>query len=150
MTRRPNPRLQRTRSASPPSPLSRQPLGDRSRKSLAGLIAVCMAILSASCAASGTLPGCKNMVAPKLMSSVNPKIPEGFWKSHKDGVVVVETTIAADGSVSVDRVVNSTGHEYTVLALEAIRQWRYSPLLCDGVATPMTLSVNLHFSSETK
>ena len=28
----PNPRLQRTRSASPPSPLSRQPLGHRSRR----------------------------------------------------------------------------------------------------------------------
>jgi hypothetical protein len=28
----PNPRLQRTRSASPPSPLSRQPLGANRRK----------------------------------------------------------------------------------------------------------------------
>jgi TonB family protein len=125
-------------------------LGDLASKLLAVLMSACLGTISISCAGSGSVPGCRNAVAPKLVSSVDPKVPEGFWKTHRDGAVVVETTIGADGSVSVVSVISSSGREYTALAVEAIRKWRYSPLTCDGAATPMTLEVTVRFSNEVK
>ena len=46
---RPNPRLQRTRSASPPSPLSRQPLGDLPPFARAGRVVLVVIPLLAFC-----------------------------------------------------------------------------------------------------
>jgi hypothetical protein len=52
----PNPRLQRTRSASPPSPLSRQPLGNRKSLRLVGAIVLAGALLVSLAACSSAAP----------------------------------------------------------------------------------------------
>jgi TonB family protein len=139
-----NPRLPRTPSA----PLSRQALGDSACKFLNGVLLLGLPFAVAACSTSTTSSACKNAVAPTLTSSPGLAIPEGFWTSHREGTVAVETLVHEDGSVTVQRVVSSSGHDYSVLAVEAVKKWRYSPLLCDGVPTRLVLTMNIRFSRE--
>ena len=146
MAKSPNPRLQRTRSAPLRSPLSRKPLGGRLGASLlmAGLAAA--GLLSCS---SGR-PPCRNVIAPVLVSGVGLRPPEGFWKSHPDGKVEAYARIGEAGRVTSVRILKSPGDDYSTVALESVRQWRYEPAMCDGKPVATDLTVTIRFAHDAK
>jgi protein TonB len=61
------------------------------------------------------------------------------------GTVILEATVAADGTVESVRVLRSVSL-LDKAAIDAVKQWRYSPLLINGIPTPFILSVTLQFS----
>ena len=62
------------------------------------------------------------------------------------GLVVVETEITEEGIVDAIKVIKSPDERLTKAAIEAIKQWRFEPALCDGepVGVYYNLTVKFH------
>jgi protein TonB len=87
------------------------------------------------------------LTAPALVHRVNPQYPELARRAKVTGVVILEATVDVDGRVESARVLRSIPFLDNA-ALDAVRQWRYSPLVLNGIPTPFVLSVTLQFSLE--
>jgi len=83
--------------------------------------------------------------APKIVHSVAPVYPELAIQARIRGTVVLEAQVGADGRVMSVKVVNSTP-VFEEAAVEAVKQWRYAPLLLNGTPTPFILTVTVNFN----
>lgn len=73
-----------------------------------------------------------------IVSKVAPVYPELARRMHVGGVVVVQLTVAPDGSVSDAKV--ESGHALLGnAAQDAVRRWRFEPA---SETTSMTVDVN--------
>ena len=77
-------------------------------------------------------PLCKTFAKPVLIHRVEPEYPSEEQKQRLEGVVILESVIATDGSVQKSRVLQSPSEGLSKAALAAVRQWRYEPAVCDG------------------
>ena len=81
---------------------------------------------------------------PKRLSAVSPVYPELAQKARLQGTVIIEATINERG-----RVVNATLLSGVPMlneaALEAVKNWVYTPTLVNGVPTPIIMTVKVHF-----
>ena len=85
-----------------------------------------------------------SIAAPKRIHYVVPSYPEVARAARLSGTVVLEAVVDATGRVESVKVV--TGK--TILeeaAMEAVRQWRYQPLLLNGVPTRFVLTVIVNY-----
>ena len=83
--------------------------------------------------------------APRLIHRVDPEYPPLAVNALIEGMVILEATVDATGAVTDTRVLRS----HFVLdqaATNAVRQWRYEPLLLNGKALPFVLTVTVSFS----
>jgi protein TonB len=83
--------------------------------------------------------------APTLVHRVEPEYPDIAVVAKVRGVVILEATIGVDGTVESVRVLRRIKF-LDQAAVDAVKQWRYSPLVLNGVPTPFVLSVTLNFS----
>jgi protein TonB len=60
------------------------------------------------------------------------------------GMVILEAVVDADGTVESVKVLRSVKFLDNA-AIEAVKQWKYSPLILNGVPTPFVLTVTLTF-----
>lgn len=86
-----------------------------------------------------------NIQAPALVKRVEPTYPEIALVAKVTGLVILEATVGQDGSVESVRVLRSVKF-LDQAAVDAVKQWKYSPLVLNGVPTPFVLSVTLSFS----
>jgi protein TonB len=86
-----------------------------------------------------------NIEAPALIKRVEPVYPNIAMVANVTGIVILEATVSADGRVEAVKVLRSV-KLLDQAAVEAVRQWRYSPLVLNGVPSPFVLSVTLSFS----
>jgi len=86
-----------------------------------------------------------NIQAPSLIKRVEPTYPEIALVAKVTGLVILEASIGTDGTVESVRVLRSVKF-LDEAAVDAVKQWRYQPLVLNGVATPFVLSVTLNFS----
>jgi protein TonB len=86
-----------------------------------------------------------NIQAPALIARVGPVYPEMVVFAHVRGIVLLEATVGADGRVEEVHVLRSV-KLLDRAAIHAVKQWRYSPLVLNGVRTPFVLTVTLSFS----
>jgi protein TonB len=83
--------------------------------------------------------------APKLTNKVAPVYPELARSARVGGVVILEAVVGTNGHVQSVRVLR--GHPLLDgAAMEAVRAWRYQPLLLNGVPTEFELTVTLMFN----
>ena len=61
------------------------------------------------------------------------------------GVVILEAVIGVDGRVNDARVLRSIPL-LDQAAVDAVRQWEYTPTLLNGVPTPVIMTVTVNFS----
>jgi TonB family protein len=136
--------VQRTRSSPSAlrSPLTRHPLGGSK-----GPLWCLALLLTAGCTAASN-GQCKAVVAAVAVQQRGPQVPAAFWDTHKDGVVTLRLRVGSEGSVIEPRVVSSPGHDYSFLALEAVKNWRYRPTLCDGRPIATDVTVTMRFAHE--
>ena len=80
---------------------------------------------------------------PVRLDGPNPEYPEEARAARIQGVVVLRTTILADGTVGDVEVERGLPLGLTEAALAAIRQWRFTPATLDGqpVAVHYVLTV---------
>ncbi|HZT76132.1 MAG TPA: energy transducer TonB [Vicinamibacterales bacterium] len=82
---------------------------------------------------------------PRQLVRVAPVYPALARASHVSGVVILETTIDARGNVADVRVLRSIPL-LDQAAIDAVRQWSFTPTLLNGVAVPVVMTVTVNFT----
>lgn len=85
---------------------------------------------------------------PALLLRVEPTYPNAAKLVGLQGVVILEATVDEHGRVTAASVLRSGTNLLDQAALEAVRQWRYEPLLFHGQPHPFQLTVTISFSLE--
>jgi protein TonB len=76
---------------------------------------------------------------------VEPIYPDIAVMAHATGVVILEATIDEQGKVTTVVVLRSR-KLLDQAAIDAVKQWRYTPLLLNGAPRAFVLTVTLNFS----
>jgi periplasmic protein TonB len=84
------------------------------------------------------------IAAPKLVHTVRPEYPEVARMAHLSGIVVLEALVGIDGRVENVKALNANP-VLEQAATDAVAQWRYKPLLLNGVPTRFILTVTITF-----
>jgi protein TonB len=87
----------------------------------------------------------KNMTPPRKIKDVKPVYPAGGASARTQGAVIIEATVGVDGKVRDARVVHSAP-PLDQAALDAVRQWEYTPALLNSVAVAVIVTVVVNFS----
>jgi TonB family protein len=90
-----------------------------------------------------------NIKAPMKVVNVNPVYPQSMRAAGRSGVVPLDALIGTDGTVVFARVVSASVHpDFADAALEAVRQWKFTPTLLNGKPVEVLMTVTIHFALE--
>jgi TonB family protein len=88
-----------------------------------------------------------NVQAAKLITKAQPVYPESAKSAGVQGTVVLRAVIGMDGKPLSLRVMNSqVDPELARSAVEAVSQWRYTPMLLNGEAIEVDTTITVNFS----
>jgi TonB family protein len=82
---------------------------------------------------------------PSLIHEVRPDYTEQARQRSVEGEVVMEIVVRRDGSVGDVRVLQGLGHGLDERAVQAVRQWRFSPAQRKGIAVDVMVEVAMEF-----
>jgi protein TonB len=82
---------------------------------------------------------------PTKTKDVKPVYPPIAQSARVQGVVIIEATIGANGRVQDARVLRSIPL-LDQAALDAVRQWEFTPTLLNGVPVPVIMTVTVQFT----
>ena len=77
-----------------------------------------------------------NLQPPKKIKDVAPVYPPIAQEARVQGVVILEARIDENGNISDTRI----------LAIDAVKQWQYTPTLMNGVAVPIIMTTTVNFT----
>jgi TonB family protein len=83
--------------------------------------------------------------APRKIKDAQPVYPAIARSAGVSGAVTIEATIGPDGKVTDAKVVRSIPL-LDQAALDAVRQWTYTPTLLNGVPVPVLVTVTINFT----
>lgn len=86
-----------------------------------------------------------NIKPPTKIKNVNPVYPPIAQSARVQGVVIIEATIGPNGRVTDARVLRSIPL-LDQSALDAVRQWEFTPTLLNGVPVPVIMTVTVNFT----
>jgi periplasmic protein TonB len=84
-------------------------------------------------------------VAPRKVVDVRPVYPELARQVKKEGMVILEAVIDTSGRVTQLRVIRSEPL-LDQAALDAVRQWRYSPSIYYGKTVSVLMTITVRFT----
>jgi protein TonB len=82
---------------------------------------------------------------PKKIREVRPVYPQIAQTAKVQGIVIIEAVIGKDGNVKDAKVLRSVAL-LDQAALEAVRQWKFSPTLLNGVPVEVVMTVTVNFT----
>jgi len=82
---------------------------------------------------------------PQRIVNVTPAYPAIARSAHVEGVVIIEATIDEHGNVIRAQVLRSIPL-LDDAALQAVRQWKFSPTTLNGIAVPIVMTVTVNFT----
>jgi protein TonB len=82
---------------------------------------------------------------PRKLVHVDPIYPPIARSAHVGGVVILDAVLDATGRVSSVRVLRSVPL-LDQAAVDAVRQWRFTPTLLNGDPVPVAMTVTVKFS----
>ena len=85
------------------------------------------------------------MRAPRKLTHVDPVYPRVAQAAHVEGTVILEAIIDASGAVTSVRVLRSIPL-LDQAAVDAVRGWKFTPTLLNGVPVPIALTVTVRFT----
>jgi protein TonB len=85
-----------------------------------------------------------NIKEPSKIHHVAPVYPAIAQSAKISGIVIIEATIGRDGTVIETRVLRSVPL-LDKAAVDAVRQWRFTPTLLNGVPVPIVMTVTVNF-----
>lgn len=89
-----------------------------------------------------------NIVAPKPIKKISPDYPELAKAARLSAILILEAHVDTHGVVKSVAVLR--GHPlFDEAAVEAVKQWRYRPLLLNGEPTEFIISVTMSFNLQT-
>ena len=87
------------------------------------------------------------VMAPRQTRKVNPVYPPIAQSARVQGVVILEALIDEQGRVGSARVLRSIPL-LDQAAIDAVRQWEYTPTMLNGAPTPVVMTVTVQFRLE--
>lgn len=81
---------------------------------------------------------------PTKVRDVKPVYPPMAQAARIEGIVIIEATIDVDGRIMNARVLRSVPM-LDPAALDAVRQWQFTPTLLNGVPVPVIMTVTVAF-----
>jgi len=81
---------------------------------------------------------------PRRIHGVNPVYPDIAQQARVQGIVILECTISPQGQVTDVRVLRGIPL-LDEAAIDAVRQWVYTPTLLNGVPVPVIMTVTVNF-----
>ncbi len=81
---------------------------------------------------------------PMKTRDVQPVYPPLAQAARVQGIVIIEATLSEDGRVMNARVLRSVPLLDNA-ALDAVRQWEFTPTFLNGVAVPVVMTVTVQF-----
>lgn len=90
-------------------------------------------------------PGFQGVRTPVKTRHVDPQYPAIAQSARIQGIVIIEATISEDGRVINARVLRSVPM-LDQAALDAVRQWEFTPTQLNGVAVPVIMTVTVNFT----
>ncbi|MGA9977338.1 MAG: energy transducer TonB [Candidatus Sulfotelmatobacter sp.] len=95
-----------------------------------------------------SMPNCNpgNVRSGQLIDRVNPSYPAADRAAHVQGTVELYAVIGTDGALHGLDVVSGVDQSIDHSALEAVRQWRYRPYMCNGLPVEVETTVQVSYS----
>ncbi|MGB6865339.1 MAG: energy transducer TonB [Candidatus Aminicenantaceae bacterium] len=88
----------------------------------------------------------KDQIAPpKLIKKVDPVYPEEARAEGIQGVVILEIMTDEKGEVVRVKILKSESSILNDAAVDAVRQWKYEPLILKGKPTPVIFTITVAF-----
>jgi protein TonB len=82
---------------------------------------------------------------PDLLHRVEPVYSAIAAVSHISGVVILEAVVDVNGSVESVKVLRGSNLFLDNAAVDALKQWKYAPLVIAGLPTPFVVTVTFNF-----
>jgi len=82
---------------------------------------------------------------PQRLVNVAPVYPATALAVRQQGMVIIDATIDEQGNVTETRILRSIPL-LDAAAIAAVRQWKFSPTLLNGVAVPIVMTVTVNFT----
>jgi TonB family protein len=90
-----------------------------------------------------------NLQAAKLIKSAKPVYPEAARQLDVEGIVLLQAVIGTNGSLLALQPMNQLANpDLVASAMEAVRQWQYSPTLLNGVPVEVQTTITINFRLE--
>lgn len=86
-----------------------------------------------------------NIAQPKPVKHVDPVYPPIAQTARVQGIVIIEATIGTDGRVTDAKVLKSVPL-LDQAALDAVKQWTYTPTMLNGQAVSVIMTVTVNFA----
>ena len=87
-----------------------------------------------------------NIKVPRKTLDVHPIYPKSMRDAGREGLVPIEAIIGPDGSVTSVRVVTAQVHpDFAIAAVDAVRQWKFTPTLLNGAPVEVVMNVSVQF-----
>jgi len=81
---------------------------------------------------------------PTKVKDVKPVYPDAARSGRVQGVVIIEATIGANGRVIDTKILRSVAM-LDQAALDAVKQWEFTPTLLNGKPVPVVMTVTVNF-----
>lgn len=85
------------------------------------------------------------VIIPTPIRRITPVYPEKCKKEGIEGTVVLEIKIDEEGNVIDAKILKSVHPNIDKAAMEAIKKWKYKPVLKDGKPAPVVFAVTINF-----
>ena len=105
----------------------------------------CLAGTVAMTKPTGTV-GTNGILPPRKIKHVNPEYPQASYDLRRQGIVVIESTIAPTGCVERLVVVRGVALDLDAEAIRAVSGWAFSPTLLRGTPVPVIMTVTVQFT----
>jgi len=86
-----------------------------------------------------------NVPYPKKIVDARPAYPADAQAARAQGVVILEITVGADGSVRDARILRGIPL-LDQAAIDCVKQWKYEPTVLNGVAVPVITTATVNFT----
>jgi TonB family protein len=88
------------------------------------------------------------ILAPIRLTNVNPRYPDNLRTAGIGGVVTMAAVIGVDGNIQDVRAVTSPHPDLASAAIEAVRQWQFTPTLLNCVPIEVPMKVTTRFNTQ--
>jgi protein TonB len=86
-----------------------------------------------------------NIKPPTKTRDIRPTYPAIAQSARVQGIVIIEATIGPSGKVTDAKVLRSIPL-LDQAALDAVKQWQFTPTLLNGVPVPVIMTVTVNFT----
>jgi protein TonB len=86
-----------------------------------------------------------NIKEPKKLKDVKPAYPDIAKQARVQGIIILECTISPQGKVTDVKVLRGIPL-LEQAAIDAVKQWVYTPTLLNGVPVPVIMTVTVNFT----